>query len=278
MTFPARYGPPAAQGARDAITPGLRPVAAASGKRLASLIYNLVREQLLEGAYQAGDRLQIEMLKAEYGVSKQPIMDALRRLASDGLIEIIPQVGCRVPVHEPEDIAAFFAIFGGTEGAVAGVAAQRCTAEQLSSLAVVNADILRLAADPSPAARAHRYRILNRQFHGIVHAMAHSPVVAEISRRMWDMSDLIINTSGGPQPLAFAVPGPPRRPRAHHRRAPARRSRRCPRRDGDPHPGHRSRDPALGRWPRALTRLKADPGCGLTGTQSGARSCPLRRR
>ena len=206
MTFPARSGPSAAQGARDAIAPGLRPVAAASGKRLASLIYDLVREQLLEGAYQAGERLQVEMLKAEYGVSKQPIMDALRRLASDGLIEIIPQVGCRVPVYEPEDIAAFFAIFGGTEGAVAGVAAQRRTAEQLSSLAAVNADILRLAADPSPSARAHRYRILNRQFHGIVHAMAHSPVVAEISRRMWDMSDLIINTSGAPQPLAFAVP------------------------------------------------------------------------
>ena len=36
--------------------------------------------------------------------------------------------------------------------------------------------------------------------------MAHSPVVAEISRRMWDMSDLIINTSGATQPLAFAVP------------------------------------------------------------------------
>lgn len=89
---------------------------------------------------------------------------------------------------------------------MAGVAAQRRTAEQLSSLAAVNADILRLAADPSPSARAHRYRILDRQFHGIVHAMAHSPVVAEISRRMWDMSDLLINTSGVPQPLASAVP------------------------------------------------------------------------
>ena len=37
--------------------------------------------------------------------------------------------------------------------------------------------------------------------------MAHSPVVAEISRRMWDMSDLLINTSGIPQPLASAVSG-----------------------------------------------------------------------
>ena len=65
---------------------------------------------------------------------------------------------------------------------------------------------MRLTADPSPSARAHRYRVLNRQFHGVVHAMAHSPVVAGISRRMWDMSDLIINTSGAPQPLASAVP------------------------------------------------------------------------
>jgi DNA-binding GntR family transcriptional regulator len=37
--------------------------------------------------------------------------------------------------------------------------------------------------------------------------MAHSPVVAGLSRRMWDMSDLLINTSGIPQPLASAVSG-----------------------------------------------------------------------
>jgi hypothetical protein len=49
-------------------------------------------------------------------VSKQPIMDALRRLASDGLVEIIPQVGCRIPVHEPQDVTDFFAVFGGQSG------------------------------------------------------------------------------------------------------------------------------------------------------------------
>jgi DNA-binding GntR family transcriptional regulator len=30
--------------------------------------------------------------------------------------------------------------------------------------------------------------------------------VAELSQRMWDMSDLLINTSGVPRPLASAVP------------------------------------------------------------------------
>jgi DNA-binding GntR family transcriptional regulator len=90
--------------------------------------------------------------------------------------------------------------------AVAGVAARRCTSAQVDELAAVNDEIGRLIANSDPAARAHGYRVLNRRFHGIIHDMAHSAVVAGISRRMWDMSDLLINTSGVPQPLASAVP------------------------------------------------------------------------
>jgi len=183
----------------------VRPAAASSGKRLAPLIYDLLKDRLLEGTYHAGERLPVEALKTEFGVSKQPVMDALRRLASDRLVDIIPQVGCRVPVYAPQDVTDFFAVFGGMEGAVAGVAALRNTAGQLDELIEVNAGISALADDPDPSVRAHQYRILNRQFHAIVHTMAHSPVVAEISRRMWDMSDLLINTSGVPQPLASAV-------------------------------------------------------------------------
>jgi DNA-binding GntR family transcriptional regulator len=55
------------------------------------------------------------------------------------------------------------------------------------------------------AGLAHGYRVLHRRFHGIIHDMAQSAVVVRISRRMWDMSDLLINTSGVPQPLASAV-------------------------------------------------------------------------
>lgn len=188
-------------------SPGVRPAAVSSGRRLAPVVYDLLKERLLEGEYQAGERLPVESLKAEFGVSKQPVMDALRRLSSEGLVEIIPQVGCRVPVHGSADVSDFFAIFGGMEGAVAGVAAQRCTDGQVGELAAVNDQIKRLIADPDPSARANGYRILNRRFHGIIHDMARSAIVAGLSRRMWDMSDLLINTSGVPQPLASAVPG-----------------------------------------------------------------------
>lgn len=64
------------------------------------------------------------------------------------------------------------------------VAALRGTPGQLAELTVLNASIGELADDPDPSVRAHQYRVLNRQFHAIVHTMAHSPVVAEISRRV----------------------------------------------------------------------------------------------
>lgn len=195
----------AAWSERPAPSPGVRPVAVSSGRRLAPVVYDLLKERLLEGEFQAGERLSVESLKAEFGVSKQPVMDALRRLATAGLVEIIPQVGSRVPVYTAADVTDFFTIFGGMEGAVAGVAAQRCTGQQIETLVAINDEINDLVANPNPAARAHGYRLLNRRFHGIIHDMAHSPVVAELSHRMWDMSDLMINTTGVPQPLASAV-------------------------------------------------------------------------
>ena len=181
---------------------GARPVAAASGKRLAPVVYEMLKERLLEGTYQAGERLSVETLKTEFDVSKQPVMEALHRLAADGLVEIVPQVGCRVVRFQPQEVTDFYAIFGAMEGAVAGVAALRRTEDQLTDLEQVNQEIGDLANNPDPAARSHGYRILNREFHATVHTMAHSDVIADISQRMWDLSDLLINTSGVPRPLA----------------------------------------------------------------------------
>jgi DNA-binding GntR family transcriptional regulator len=183
----------------------LRPNAAASGKRLAALVHDALKERLLEGEFAAGERLSPEALKTQFDVSKQPIMEALRRLSSVGLVEIIPQVGCRVPIYTPADVTDFFAMFGGMEGAVAGVAANRRTDAQIAELHRINDAIGNLADNSDPDSRAHGYRLRNRQFHAVIHEMAHSPVVADLSRRMWDMSDLLIATSGVPRPLASAL-------------------------------------------------------------------------
>jgi DNA-binding GntR family transcriptional regulator len=63
-----------------------------TGAPLNHAVYDLLKERLLEGLYPAGTRLPTDDLRIELGVSKQPVMEALRRLSADGMIEIVPQV------------------------------------------------------------------------------------------------------------------------------------------------------------------------------------------
>jgi GntR family carbon starvation induced transcriptional regulator len=55
-----------------------------------------IRREILLGRYRAGDRINIDQLKREYGVSLTPVREALNRLASMSYIELIPNKGFRV--------------------------------------------------------------------------------------------------------------------------------------------------------------------------------------
>lgn len=173
--------------------------------RLNHAVYDQLKERLLEGRYAAGERLSIEALRTEFGISKQPVMEAMRRLASDGLIEIVPQVGSRVATFTPREVSDFFIMFGGFEGTIAGIAALRRTERQLDELEAISAGIGVLRSSPDTLDRAHGYRVSNRRFHHVIHDMAHSRIMAETSRRMWDLSDFLINTADVSQPFSAAL-------------------------------------------------------------------------
>ena len=179
----------------SASPPPRRPVDR-SALRLGAWLYEELKSQLLEGRYAAGERLSVEDIRLQFGVSKQPVMEAMRRLASDGLVRITPQVGCEVASYEPLEVADFFRLFGSFEAAIAEVAAERRTAEQLQALDEVSRRVDALGEVADPVQRVHAYRLLNREFHGVIHEMAQSTIMVEASQRMWDLSDFLINTTG----------------------------------------------------------------------------------
>jgi DNA-binding GntR family transcriptional regulator len=185
-----------------------------SGARLSTALYDTLKGRLLEGKYGAGEKIVVETVRQEFGVSKQPVMDALRRLSSDKLVEIIPQVGCQVASYSTQEVEDFFTLFGGFEGTIAGVAALRRTDQQLLELDMISARVDGLLKSEDPALRAHGYRIHNREFHAAIHTMAHSRIMAETSHRMWDLSDFLINTTGVVNPLSGALE---ERQHDHHR-------------------------------------------------------------
>lgn len=176
-----------------------------SGGRLLGRIYEAVQNRLLEGEYPAGTKLSVEAIRAEFGVSKQPVMEALRLLSADGLVEILPQIGCVVTEYSLEEVEDFFRMFAGFESVIAAAAAQRRTDDHLDELYLAARRMDRLNTEPDPDVRASQYRVQNRNFHEIIHRMAHSKVMSNMSRRMWDLSDFLINTTGAPHPVGSSI-------------------------------------------------------------------------
>src|SRR2546427_1782317 len=93
-----------------------------------------IRDRIIHGALEPGQRLTEEWLAAEFGVSRIPVREAIRTLASEGFVRSERYGGTFVTelnadmVHDLLDVRAIL------EPLAAAQAAMRCSAENLAIL------------------------------------------------------------------------------------------------------------------------------------------------
>lgn len=98
-------------------------------------VYLALKEQILT-VHLAPDSVVLEQdLAEEFGVSKTPVRDALRLLAHEGWVTIIPRRGYLVRSLRLEDVTELFALRQMIEPPLAGQAAERGTPAQKAQLA-----------------------------------------------------------------------------------------------------------------------------------------------
>jgi len=66
-----------------------------------------------------GTTLSSYVLAHELEMSRTPVIEALRRLEHDGLVEIVPQVGCRVVAHRARSLEELLTLRAALEGLAA---------------------------------------------------------------------------------------------------------------------------------------------------------------
>ena len=98
---------------------------------LSERVYTNIRSALMDGQYQPGDRLRINPLAAELGVSITPVREAIFRLVSDHVLEMKAATAVHVPELTPAQLHEIQLIRLLLEGEAAALAAQRITAKEL---------------------------------------------------------------------------------------------------------------------------------------------------
>jgi len=115
-----------------------------------------------------GSWIDEQVLASEYGISRTPMREALKVLASEGLVILKPRRGCYVTELSEQERSEVFPVMALLEGRVAEDAARRATSADFLRLSAIHAELERHAA----ANDVDNFFETNQRFHSALQEIA----------------------------------------------------------------------------------------------------------
>ena len=97
-------------------------------------IANQLRDMIVEGNLKPGQKIPEPELCGRFGVSRTPLREALKVLAAEGIVQLLPNRGAVVAKITHEEIEQIFPIMGVLEALAGELACERITEEDLEKL------------------------------------------------------------------------------------------------------------------------------------------------
>jgi len=135
-----------------------------SNKPLYHEVAERLRTQIFAHDLPPGSWLDEQSLAMEFGISRTPMREAIKVLASEGLVTMKPRRGAYVTEVERQDLEQIFAVLAQLEGFAAKEVAMKATEAQLNQL-----DNLHLKLEKAGADRdVEQFFEINVRFHELI--------------------------------------------------------------------------------------------------------------
>jgi len=132
-----------------------------------------LRQMLVENRIPPGAKLNERELAQVLQVSRTPLREAIKMLAAEGLVELLPNRGAIALALTEEDVRNTFEVMAGLEALSGELAAPRITEGELAEIKAMQFEML--------AAYTRRdlpaYYRLNARIHNAINAAAKNPVL-----------------------------------------------------------------------------------------------------
>ncbi|WP_209124163.1 GntR family transcriptional regulator [Alkalihalobacillus sp. BA299] len=145
------------------------------------MIYQTIKEEILNGKYEFGEKLVISRIAERFGSSEIPVREAIRQLESDKLIEFIPHTGAVVSTISAKDIKEIFQLRSVLEGLATKLAVQALTDEHLERL---RQNILE-SKEAFEIKDYERYAKLNIDFHYLIYSECNNDLLLRTIQDLW---------------------------------------------------------------------------------------------
>lgn len=144
-------------------------------------VYQGLREALIVGRFPPGKPLTLRLLSEAFGTSAMPVREALRRLAAERALMILPNRSAMVPPMTPARLEDLRAVRIMIEGEAAARAVTRIEPAERARLTAIMQDM----AEAVEGREILRYLALNRDFHFTFYRASRSETLLPIIESLW---------------------------------------------------------------------------------------------
>lgn len=150
----------------------------ASTFSLTDEIAEIIRNRILKGEYQIGEKIKETKIASELCVSRTPIREAFKLLENEGLIDYVPNRGCFAKGFTKQDIDDIYAVRTALEQIAVERSIDRITEEEIAQLEE-QCDLLEFYAKKKDSKKVME---LNSSFHEVIYASTQSRFMAQVLR------------------------------------------------------------------------------------------------
>lgn len=140
-----------------------------------------LRQALIAGRFEPGERMTIRGLAAAFGMSMTPVREAVARLAAERAIEAEPNRWMRIPLLSADELRELRDIRVALEGLATERAAQRSTPELIGELREREADIIALR----PRGDAKQMIPAIGRLHFTIYRASGMPALVQLIEGLW---------------------------------------------------------------------------------------------
>lgn len=165
-----------------------------STRSLSDKAYRNIKEQILTGILRPGEIVAANQLADVYRMSRTPIHEALKLLASEGLVQVIPRVGYAISSVSVNDVQEIFQLRLTLESLALELALNRVTDSDVAAFERMQEETKKAAQSiPRNHAKFLRRSIeAHRDFHTMVAALSGNRRLVEMIRGLMDESQRIM--------------------------------------------------------------------------------------
>ena len=152
-------------------------------------VYDTLRTAITRCELKPGQKLVIDSIGSELGVSPIPVRSALQRLQAEGLVEITPHTGTIVSEISPDTVDEIFALLEALESVAISAAASKATISDIAKLR-------QLVKEMESALQASDFNYwydLNNRFHLTIAQITQMKMLIRFTSRALDSRDRLRN-------------------------------------------------------------------------------------